>query len=256
MKKDIFGKWKKGAITGYDDDHQPHEGKIILDRMALIISSDEVKKKDTRPDFLISTGDSSAEVDKSEPRAQETAINDETSKDNLYAAKNSEANPLSLKTDKAMADEDEISYEFQNKKLRPVEKHCHFFSQPKGKESHIILIVEDEPVTQKLIKKILEERGYGVVFVGDGIDALMELGKRHFDLILSDLSMPNLDGFKLLDFINMKEIRTPIIFVTGSDDVEDEIKVLALGAKDYIRKPINRDLLLLRVSKALHESAL
>jgi DNA-binding response OmpR family regulator len=123
----------------------------------------------------------------------------------------------------------------------------------KKKESPAILVVEDEPVTQRLLKKILEEqRGYGVVIAGDGIDALMELGKREFDLVLSDLSMPNLDGFKLLDFINMKNIRTPVIFLTGSDDVEDEIKVLALGAKDYIRKPINRDLLLLRISKVLN----
>jgi len=114
------------------------------------------------------------------------------------------------------------------------------------------LIVEDEPVTQRLLKKILEDRGYEVVMASDGIDALMEIGKRDYDLILSDLSMPNLDGFKLLDVINLKGIRSPVIFLTGSDDVEDEIKVLALGAKDYIRKPINRDLLLLRISKALN----
>ena len=91
-----------------------------------------------------------------------------------------------------------------------------------------------------------------MAIAGDGIDALMSLGRGNFDLILTDLSMPNLDGFKLLDFINMKGIKTPIMFLTGSDNVEDEIKLLALGAKDYIRKPINRDLLLLRVSKALH----
>ena len=258
MKKDIFGKWKKEeAIAGYDDDHQHPEGKIILERMASIISYDEAKNKDIQPDFKISleasTSDSSIVIDKSEPRAQETAFNLETSKDNLYAIKNSETNIMSLKTDKAVADENEISTEFQNKKLMPVESIAIPSARLKGKASPMILVVEDEPVTQRLLKKILEDRGYEVVIASDGIDALMDLGKRNYDLILSDLSMPNLDGFKLLDFINMKGIHTPVIFLTGSDDVVDEIKVLALGAKDYIKKPLNRDLMLLRVSKVLDQ---
>jgi two-component system copper resistance phosphate regulon response regulator CusR len=54
-----------------------------------------------------------------------------------------------------------------------------------------------------------------------------------------------------LEFLNQKDILIPVIFVTIREDVEDEIKGLALGAKDYIRKPISRDLLLLRIRKAL-----
>ena len=63
--------------------------------------------------------------------------------------------------------------------------------------------------------------------------------------------MPNMDGFKLLEYLNQKNILIPVIFVTIREDAEDEIKGLALGAKDYIRKPVNRDLLLLRIRKAL-----
>jgi CheY-like chemotaxis protein len=114
-----------------------------------------------------------------------------------------------------------------------------------------ILIVEDEIVTQRLTRKILEERGYEVVVAEDGVDALMALGKINFDLILCDINMPNLNGFKLVEFLNQKNIFIPVIFVTVREDVEDEIRGLALGAKDYIRKPINRDLLLLRIRKAL-----
>jgi DNA-binding response OmpR family regulator len=114
-----------------------------------------------------------------------------------------------------------------------------------------ILVVEDEIVTQRLTRKILEERGYEVVVADDGVDALMALGKINFDLILCDINMPNIDGFKLLEFLNQKKIFIPVIFITVREDVEDEIRGLALGAKDYIRKPINRDLLLLRIRKAL-----
>jgi CheY-like chemotaxis protein len=114
-----------------------------------------------------------------------------------------------------------------------------------------ILVVEDEIVTQRLTRKILEDRGYEVIVAADGVDALMALGKMNFDLIVCDINMPNMDGFKLLEFLNQKDILIPVIFVTIREDVEDEIKGLALGAKDYIRKPINRDLLLLRIRKAL-----
>ena len=114
-----------------------------------------------------------------------------------------------------------------------------------------ILVVEDEIVTQRLTRKILEERGYEVIVAADGVEALMTLGKMNFDLIVCDINMPNMDGFKLLEFLNQKNILIPVIFVTIREDVEDEIKGLALGAKDYIRKPINRDLLLLRIRKAL-----
>jgi DNA-binding response OmpR family regulator len=116
-----------------------------------------------------------------------------------------------------------------------------------------ILVVEDEIVTQRLTRKILEERGYEVIVAADGVEALMALGKMNFDLIVCDINMPNMDGFKLLEFLNQKDILIPVIFVTIREDVEDEIKGLALGAKDYIRKPVNRDLLLLRIRKALNK---
>lgn len=255
MKKAIFGKWKKDeAVIGNDDDGRHREGKIILERMASIISSDEAKINERQDALLFeaSTGDLSSVGDKSETKALDTASMLETSNDNLITIKNLEANTSPLTKEGTAADGNEICATFQNTKPLP-ESISNKSSHLEKNDFSVILVVKDEPVTQRLLKKILEDRGYEVVLAGDGIDALMELGKRKFDLILSDLSMPNLDGFKLFDFINMKGFQTPIIFLTGSDEVEDEIKVLALGAKDYIRKPLNRDLLLLRVSKVLHK---
>lgn len=269
MKKDIFGKWKEKAITGYADDLQHHEGRIILERMASIITSDEAKKKVRRVDANVSpegrTGDLSIVIDEPKVKIQGATLNPETGDEHLSATNsdNSETVIPLLKANESTAPSrndtgtngSSDKSAFPKTESRPEDISTAPSTCIKKEGAPLILVVEDEPVTQRLLKKILEDRGYEVVIAGDGIDALMELGKRNFDLILSDLSMPNLDGFKLLDFINMKGIHTPVIFLTGSDDVEDEIKVLALGAKDYIKKPLNRDLLLLRVSKVLHQSA-
>ncbi|MBC7839185.1 MAG: Flp pilus assembly complex ATPase component TadA [Nitrospiraceae bacterium] len=118
----------------------------------------------------------------------------------------------------------------------------------KGKTS--ILILEDDVDTQMLIVRILEKGGYETTVAGDGIEALLHLGKTDFDLILSDITMPNLDGIKLLEMNNQKGITTPVIFLTATTEAETEQKCLELGAVDYIKKPIQKDILLMRVKRA------
>jgi CheY-like chemotaxis protein len=263
MVKDLFGKWKtQEAITDYEDDHQQAEGKIILERMTSIITADEANKKDRRVDIKEAPETPLINplimIENSEILVQKPAMEFETPEDN-FPTVHQTIPPIidgAISTDgnELINIQPQDNAEPHKKKARREKSITSSAASITKKESPQILVVEDEPVTQRIIRKILEDRGYGVVVACDGIDALMELGKRDFDVILSDLSMPNLDGFKLLDFINMKGIKAPIIFLTGSDDVEDEIKVLALGAKDYIRKPINRDLLLLRVSKVCNWS--
>ena len=119
------------------------------------------------------------------------------------------------------------------------------------KQPRAILVVEDDEDTQRLITRFLESASYDVTLATDGIDALMRLGQRNFDLILSDITMPNLDGIKLIEMIHQKGIDAPIIFLTGSTGEQDEVRVLELGALDYMRKPIQKELLLLRVRNAL-----
>ena len=70
-----------------------------------------------------------------------------------------------------------------------------------------ILLVEDDEDTQKLITRILESASYDVTIAGDGIDALTCFEQKDFDLILSDISMPNLDGFKLIEINTRRELR-------------------------------------------------
>lgn len=118
-----------------------------------------------------------------------------------------------------------------------------------------ILIVDDDEDTRKLIARLLENQGYRVTISEDGIDALLCLAKKSFDLILSDVNMPNLDGFKFLEMINQKELEVSVVFLSSRDRAEDEKKGLELGAMDYIKKPIQKEILLLRVKSALEKLA-
>lgn len=112
-----------------------------------------------------------------------------------------------------------------------------------------ILIVEDEVINQKVIASILKSDGYDVEIAPDGIIALMQIGKEKFDLILSDIAMPNFDGYQMLEFIKENNINIPVIFLSGHTSPEDEAHGLRLGAIDYIKKPIDRNLLLARLAK-------
>ncbi len=117
-----------------------------------------------------------------------------------------------------------------------------------------ILVVEDEVINQKVISGILKSEGYEVEIAPDGIIALMKIGKESFDVILSDIAMPNFDGYQLLEFVKENKIDIPVVFLSGHTSPEDEARGLRLGAADYIRKPIDRSLLLLRLQKILNRN--
>lgn len=119
------------------------------------------------------------------------------------------------------------------------------------REKKSILVVEDDVDSSTLVKVYLEKAGYEVTVAQDPIEAFLSLGKSQYDLILSDLEMPNLDGFKLLEVTQQKGIATPVIFLTARSGEETEVKALELGAVDFIRKPFKKEILLLRVKSAL-----
>ncbi len=118
-----------------------------------------------------------------------------------------------------------------------------------AKKSRTILVAEDNEISRLITSKILTDEGYNVVTAADGMDALMEISKRHFDLILSDISMPNVTGYQLLEVLKSKNINIPVVFLTSQITEEDEVKGLEQGAVEYLRKPIAKNLLLLRVNK-------
>jgi len=114
-----------------------------------------------------------------------------------------------------------------------------------------ILLVEDDLINRKIIREILIREHYNVTIASDGVSALMEIVKADFDVILSDINMPNFDGFQLLNYMNEQEIRIPVIFMTSLTDEKFELRGLELGAVEYIKKPVNADLLSLKLERLL-----
>jgi CheY-like chemotaxis protein len=119
----------------------------------------------------------------------------------------------------------------------------------------LILLVEDDAVSSALMEGFLHDGGYEVVCVADGADALLELGRRRFDLLLLDVNVPTLDGLQLFEIMIQKGIETPAVFVTGAAGPAVEARSLEMGAADFLRKPIRREVLLPRVRSILQRRA-
>ena len=111
----------------------------------------------------------------------------------------------------------------------------------------LVLLVEDDLVSSALVEGYLTEAGYGVVAVADGADALMEIGRRRFDLLVLDINIPTLSGLRLFEIMIQKGIDTPAIFITGIAGAEAEARSLEMGAADFMRKPIRKETLLSRI---------
>lgn len=118
-----------------------------------------------------------------------------------------------------------------------------------------ILVVEDDPATLRMLERFLEEAGHDVTVATDGADALMQLGSARFDLVVSDIHMPNLDGFTLLGVINEKNLDIPVAFVTADTDSSIELQALEAGAADFLFKPITKEIFNLRVARILKRGA-
>jgi CheY-like chemotaxis protein len=126
------------------------------------------------------------------------------------------------------------------------------YNNPDAKNKQVasnkkILIVEDDLINVTLLNRILEDEGYEIDTASDGLNALVAIGKNKYDLILSDITMPNFTGYQLLEFMQTKEINIPVVFLSGHTSEDDEIKGLKLGAIEYLRKPVKADLLKLRL---------
>jgi CheY-like chemotaxis protein len=115
----------------------------------------------------------------------------------------------------------------------------------------LILLVEDDAVSSALVEGFLVEAGYEVVVTADGGDALVELARREFDLIVLDVNVPTLNGLQLFEIMMKKGMDTPAIFITGVAGAEVEARSLELGAAGFLRKPIRKENLLPRVRAIL-----
>lgn len=109
-----------------------------------------------------------------------------------------------------------------------------------------ILIVEDEEIIRKELETLLKNSGYNVLSLNSFSNAKEDIINTKADLILLDINLPNINGEMLLKEIR-KEINTPVIMVTSRNDEVDEVLSISYGADDYIIKPYNPTVLLLRI---------
>ncbi|MEQ1592674.1 MAG: EAL domain-containing protein [Thiobacillaceae bacterium] len=114
-----------------------------------------------------------------------------------------------------------------------------------------ILVVDDEPLILEGLTRLLGARDYEVVPASGGCDALIAIGKQQFDLILLDLSMPDLNGNEVLRFVADRGVDTPIIVVSGESSIDAAIRAIRAGASDFVRKPYEPDELLRRIDNTL-----
>jgi CheY-like chemotaxis protein len=111
----------------------------------------------------------------------------------------------------------------------------------------LVLVVEDDLVSSALMEGYLSEAGYEIVTVADGGDALIELGRRHFDLLILDINIPTLSGLKVFEIMLQKRIDTPALFITGMTGTDVEMQSLEMGAAGFMRKPIRKEALLPKI---------
>jgi len=119
-----------------------------------------------------------------------------------------------------------------------------------------VLVVDDEEAIREVVTTLLEAQGYHCVACGNGRIALEAFRNDTFDLVLSDIVMPEMDGLKLLSELRMDDPDVPVIMVTAMHDIAIALEAIRAGAYDYILKPFEKDQLYLSVRRALEHRRL
>ena len=116
-----------------------------------------------------------------------------------------------------------------------------------------ILIVEDEPDIQELLRAYLEDAGYQTAVAGDGVAALALFGGQTFDLVLLDLMLPKIDGFGVCELIRQQS-QVPILMLTALDGEESQLRGFGMDIDDYVTKPFSMPVLLKKIAAILRRA--
>ena len=117
-----------------------------------------------------------------------------------------------------------------------------------------ILIAEDDRELCQLLSHVLMKNDYLVKEVSDGLEALKALEDDYYDLIISDIMMPNMDGYELVKTLRQNGNQTPVMMITARDAFDDMRQGYLSGTDDYMVKPINVNEMVLRVGALLRRS--
>ena len=117
-----------------------------------------------------------------------------------------------------------------------------------------ILVVDDEERMRHLLSIILGRKGHRVDQAGDGLEALEMVRSTPFDMIITDIKMPRMDGTELLEKVMEMDLPCPVVFITAFATVESAVEAMRKGAADYITKPFDEDRILLTVERTFNVS--
>jgi two-component system nitrogen regulation response regulator NtrX len=119
-----------------------------------------------------------------------------------------------------------------------------------------ILIIDDEKNIRKTLREILEYENFKVDEAGDGQEGLAMAQKEKYDIILTDIKMPKMDGIEVLDRLMQLNIDTPIVMISGHGNIETAVEAVKKGAFDFIAKPLDLNRLLVTIRNAMDKSQL
>lgn len=119
-----------------------------------------------------------------------------------------------------------------------------------------VLVVDDEEAIREVITALLAEQGYDCTTAADGSEALQALAGHSFDLVLSDIVMPQMDGIRLLEKVRVSYKHLPVVMLTAIHDIRTALDSIRKGAYDYVLKPFDKEQLFLSVGRALEHRRL
>ncbi|MBL0343516.1 MAG: sigma-54-dependent Fis family transcriptional regulator [Bacteroidetes bacterium] len=119
-----------------------------------------------------------------------------------------------------------------------------------------ILIIDDEKSIRNTLKEILSYEGYEVTEAQDGIEGLKFVEKDKFDIILSDIKMPKMDGIEVLEKLQEISPETPVVMISGHGNIDTAVEAIRKGAFDYISKPLDLNRMLVTIRNAMDRSVL
>ena len=117
--------------------------------------------------------------------------------------------------------------------------------------SKTVLVVDDSATVRKFVSVSLEMQGFDVSIACDGMDALEQLPKRKFDLVITDLNMPNMDGFEFIRALrdNPEYLELPVIILSSLSDQANRDQGAKLGVSSYVVKPFSLEKIQYEVAK-------
>lgn len=117
-----------------------------------------------------------------------------------------------------------------------------------------ILVVEDDKIANRIMCATLRSNGYEAIAAFDGEDALEKLDHEHIDLMITDLMMPNMNGYELTDTLRESGETLPILMVTAKDQQQDKHRGFLVGTDDYMTKPVDNTEMLYRIKALLRRA--